>query len=95
MTSSNGGFESREQRIAHLVLHGWELVKSTEMRGIFNPDLCIGFGVVVEIIYTRTGEVNVQSVLGEVKFLIKRRPAQWEEVTDAMLDKIEERLSQI
>lgn len=84
---------SREQRIAHLALQGWEPVlnETTERAGIYSPAISLGFSVRPR----QVGAIDDQTVK-----LVRRELREseyvgcaWDLVTDWHLDRIDERLA--
>lgn len=81
--------KDRETRIADLAIHGWEPVREVPSAetgyGIFNRALNVGFRVVglgTSNQKVRTVDIN------------RLRPCEWDDVTDQVLDAIDERLAQ-
>lgn len=80
----------REQRIAHLEIHGWrpmrEVPSAESGYGIHNFDLNVGFRV------TGLGSPNQKVRKTDANRLF---PCEWDEVSDKVLFAIDERLAAV
>lgn len=80
---------TRDQRIADLVIHGWEpIYDSMGCHGIGHPDLELGFAVLIL-------DPKGQAKMWKVKRIGRWTTTEWDRITDFYLNVLEERLSAV